>query len=225
MPRVKVTKNGPYLVSKGIPLLKQVIEVDEQSASVAWRTIARVTPLAGYALCRCGHSRKKPFCDGSHERVRFDGTETADRSPRETREYVYPGPALTLSDDEHLCAFARFCDLNGSVWRQVDHTDNPEVAKTFTRQVNDCPAGRLVAFVSADGTEIETQRPKAIGVVEDPQQGCSGPLWLKGGIAIDAADGTSYTVRNRVTLCRCGASANKPFCDGSHARIGFRDEL
>lgn len=225
MPRVKVTKNGPYLVSKGLPLLKQVIEADEHGASVAWRTIASVKPVDGYALCRCGHSRKKPFCDGSHERVRFDGTETADRSPRETREYVYPGPALTLTDDEHLCAFARFCDPNGSVWRQVDHTDNPDVAETFTRQVNDCPAGRLVAVVSADGTEIETQRTKAIGVVEDPQEGCSGPLWLQGGIAIEAADGTSYAVRNRVTLCRCGASGNKPFCDGSHARIGFRDEL
>jgi CDGSH-type Zn-finger protein len=64
----------------------------------------------------------------------------------------------------------------------------------------------------------------SIGVVEDPQIGVSGPLWVRGGIQVEAADGTPYEVRNRVTLCRCGASQNKPFCDGSHAAIGFTDE-
>nr|WP_246267868.1 CDGSH iron-sulfur domain-containing protein [Nonomuraea typhae] len=63
-----------------------------------------------------------------------------------------------------------------------------------------------------------------MGLVEDPVQGVSGPIWVRGGIAVTAADGTDYEVRNRVTLCRCGASRNKPFCDGSHAAIGFRDE-
>ena len=40
-----------------------------------------------------------------------------------------------------------------------------------------------------------------------------------------AKDGHRYEVRNRVTLCRCGASKNKPFCDGSHAAIEFKDGL
>jgi CDGSH-type Zn-finger protein len=59
-------------------------------------------------------------------------------------------------------------------------------------------------------------------LVEDPAQICSGPLWLRGGIAVISSDGYQYEVRNRVTLCRCGASQNKPFCDGTHAAIGFR---
>jgi CDGSH-type Zn-finger protein len=63
----------------------------------------------------------------------------------------------------------------------------------------------------------------SIGLIEDPEQQCSGPLWLQGGIPIVAADGFEYEVRNRVTLCRCGASKNKPFCDGTHATIKFRD--
>ncbi|WP_298253461.1 CDGSH iron-sulfur domain-containing protein [Bradyrhizobium sp.] len=67
-----------------------------------------------------------------------------------------------------------------------------------------------------------TGLPVSIGLVEDPLDGCSGPLWLRGGIAVISADGFEYEVRNRVTLCRCGASKNKPFCDGTHASIKFQ---
>jgi len=48
---------------------------------------------------------------------------------------------------------------------------------------------------------------------------------VRGGVAVIAADGYRYEVRNRVTLCRCGASSNKPFCDGTHAAIKFKDGL
>ncbi|MEO5901562.1 MAG: CDGSH iron-sulfur domain-containing protein [Ilumatobacteraceae bacterium] len=51
----------------------------------------------------------------------------------------------------------------------------------------------------------------------------AGPIWVRGGIPISSSDGRAYEVRNRVTLCRCGASTNKPFCDASHAPIGFID--
>jgi len=40
---------------------------------------------------------------------------------------------------------------------------------------------------------------------------------------VEASDGTTYEVRDRVTLCRCGHSSNKPFCDGTHKVVGFRD--
>ena len=72
---------------------------------------------------------------------------------------------------------------------------------------------------------VSSQLPVSIGLVEDPAQGCAGPLWLRGGIPVVAADGFAYEVRNRMTLCRCGASQNKPFCDGAHARIGFQDKV
>ena len=60
-------------------------------------------------------------------------------------------------------------------------------------------------------------------LVEDPQEQCSGPIWLRGRIPVVSADGFAYEVRNRVTLCRCGASKNKPFCDASHYAIKFND--
>jgi len=74
------------------------------------------------------------------------------------------------------------------------------------------------------GKPIEPELPLSIGLIEDPAQGCSGPLWVRGGVQIESADGFKYEVRNRVTLCRCGQSQNKPFCDGTHAAVGFRDE-
>ncbi len=88
-----------------------------------------------------------------------------------------------------------------------------------------CPAGRLVAFdKAAGGTAAEPDLGPCIGVIEDPAKGVSGGLWLRGGIPVTSADGTPYPVRNRMVLCRCGASANKPFCDGSHMATKFADQ-
>lgn len=63
------------------------------------------------------------------------------------------------------------------------------------------------------------------GVFEDSEAGVSGPLWFKGGIQIESSSGFFYEKRNRVTLCHCGASRNKPFCDSSHIEIGFKDKV
>ena len=131
---------------------------------------------------------------------------------------------VTAYDAEALCAFARFCDPNGQVWNQVNQTQSPGVREMFIRQVGNCPSGRLVARHRLTQKDIEPHLPISIGLVEDPAKGCSGPLWLRGGIPVTAADGLQYEVRNRVTLCRCGKSKNKPFCDGTHASVKFRDE-
>jgi CDGSH-type Zn-finger protein len=221
--QVIVSKNGPYLVSGAVPLAKQTIVADPEGASQQWQEGPALPAAASYALCRCGASRTKPFCDGSHRQLGFDGTETANRAPYREQAQRLEGPSLALGDAEPLCAFARFCDPNGQVWNQVERSDQPEVRATFLRQVGNCPAGRLVAIERAGGRALEPALPVSIGVVEDPAQGVSGPLWLRGAIAVIAADGFSYERRNRVTLCRCGASRNKPFCDGSHVAAGFRD--
>ena len=71
-----------------------------------------------------------------------------------------------------------------------------------------------------DGKKIEPKLPREIAVVEDEPEGKHGPLWVRGGIEIEAEDGTVYEVRNRVTLCRCGGSGNKPFCDAMHMEDG-----
>lgn len=223
-PKIKVTKDGPYIVSGSVPLVREEIVANAQGQSVDWKTVENFPDQANYALCRCGHSKTKPFCDGTHAKIGFDGTETAAREPYLEQAGLMRGPVDSLTDAESLCAFARFCDPNGQVWAQVEQTDNPAIEKTFVRQVNDCPSGRLVAWQNESGQPIETPRDKLIALVEDIPEGCSGPLWAQGGIQIEGADGFAYEIRNRVTLCRCGQSSNKPFCDGTHASIKFSDK-
>ncbi len=222
--KIKVTTDGPYVVSGAVPLVREAIVANAAGESVEWKTVETLDHKDNYALCRCGESRNKPFCDGTHAKVGFDGTETATRDPYLEQAGLLRGPVDSLTDAERLCAFARFCDPNGKVWQQVSETDNPPVEQMFVRQVNACPSGRLVAWQNESGQPIEQQRDQVIALVEDVPKNCSGPLWIQGGITVEAADGQTYEVRNRVTLCRCGQSRNKPFCDGTHAAIGFSDK-
>jgi CDGSH-type Zn-finger protein len=222
-PRVRVTKNGPYLVSGAVPLARQTIVADAAGGSQQWRESHSFPAQESYALCRCGHSEHKPFCDGTHARIGFDGGESASRQPYREQAQLKEGPVLALSDAEQLCAGAGFCEPNGTVWSQVERSDDAGVRATFVRQVSHCPSGRLVAWERATGKALEPALQLSIGVIEHPAEGVSGPLWLRGGIPVISADGFAYEVRNRQTLCRCGASRHKPFCDGSHFAVKFRD--
>ena len=223
--KVTISKDGPYVVSGDIPLTMEIIEPNDEGLSWEWKTAKTFETNGAYKLCRCGRSTTKPFCDGSHAKIRFDGRETATRRPYVRQADVFDGATMTLSDAEELCAFARFCDPGGKIWGLLDQTDDPEVRKLVIREGMHCPAGRLVLHDKETLQEIEPKLKPSIGVVEDPALGCSGPLYVQGGIRIESEDGTPYEVRNRVTLCRCGASVNKPFCNGSHASIKFRDGL
>jgi len=131
---------------------------------------------------------------------------------------------MSLTDAEGLCAFARFCDPNGQVWNLVNETDDPTAYRHFVKQTGDCPSGRLVAWDNETGKPIEPKLAPSIALIEDPAKECSGPIWVRGSVQIVGSDGFEYELRNRVTLCRCGASQNKPFCDGTHASVKFRDE-
>jgi CDGSH-type Zn-finger protein len=223
--KIVVSKNGPYLVSGHVPLSVQVIRPNAEGMSWDWEEARHLRAGKQYALCRCGHSKNKPFCDGSHARVHFDGTETASRQPYVRQAEAFEGPTLVLEDAENLCAFARFCDPGGKIWGLLDRTNDPQVRELVIREGMHCPAGRLVVHDRSDGKAFEPNLPPSIGVVEDPALGVSGPLWIRGGVRIESEDGRPYEGRNRVTLCRCGASANKPFCNGSHASVQFQDGL
>jgi len=217
---VLVSEDGPYIVTGSVPLSKQIIGTDPEGGSETWEQGKVYDLQETYSLCRCGNSRTKPFCDGSHLRSHFKGTETASREPYLKQADAMEGPGYVLTDVQSLCAFARYCDTHGQIWNQVGHTNNPKVKENFLRQAGQCPSGRLVAWDKKTEKPIEPELPVSIGLIEDPAQECSGPLWLRGGVQVESeADGHKYEVRNRVTLCRCGQSQNKPFCDG--ARIYF----
>jgi CDGSH-type Zn-finger protein len=223
--KIVVSKDGPFIVSGNIPLTMQIITSDNEGFSWEWKQGKTFDTKSGYKLCRCGRSKTNPFCDDTHKKIRFHGKETASRTPLARQSKTFDGPTLTLNDAEQLCAFARFCDPGGKIWGLIGQTDNQEARELAIREANHCPAGRLVLHDKKTGNEIEPKIPPSIGVVEDPTLGCSGPLWVRGCIRIESENGIPYEVRNRVTLCRCGASNNMPFCNGSHASIRFRDGL
>jgi hypothetical protein len=91
------------------------------------------------------------------------------------------------------------------------------VRERMQRMVELCPSGRLAWVASADAPEHEPDYAPAIAVWRN------GPYFVRGGVPVVGADGEPYEVRNRQSLCRCGQSGNKPFCDGSHRVVGFRD--
>jgi CDGSH-type Zn-finger protein len=222
--RIVVTKNGPYVVTGAVPLAVQAIVPDAEGASWDWKQGKKFKVEDKYALCRCGGSKNKPFCDGAHAQIGFDGKETASRAPFAKQAEKTDGPTLDLSDAEDLCVGARFCDARGKIWNLIEKTDDPEARALAIREANHCPSGRLVVH-DKKGKPIEEPLAPSIGIVEDPPMRCSGPLWVRGGIAIESGDGKLYEKRNRVTLCRCGGSTNKPYCDGSHIDMKFRDGL
>jgi len=142
--KIVVIKNGPYAVYGDIPLSIQIIMPNEKGLSWEWKQGRTFKTEPIYYLCRCGHSKNKPFCDGTHEKIHFEGKETASRRPFIRRAETYKGPTLILSDAEDLCAFARFCDPGGKIWNLIEITDDPEARKLVIHEAMNCPAGRLV---------------------------------------------------------------------------------
>jgi CDGSH-type Zn-finger protein len=216
--RINVTKDGPYLVSGGVPLARERMIIGSDGEPEKWEQGPAYPNLEWYALCRCGRSKNKPYCDGSHARFDFDGTETAGRSASPDRAERTSGPALDLTYDPDLCAEARFCHHGEGAWSYTERSDDPDSRNAAIGQACACPSGSLVAWDKASGSAIEPELEPSISVIENPGDGRDGPLWVKGGIPIESSNGVEYEIRNRVTLCRCGRSRNKPFCDGSHKK-------
>jgi CDGSH-type Zn-finger protein len=219
-PRIKVVKDGPYLVEGNVHVFRTRPVTDANGDRVEWERWEDVEHDGTVELCRCGRSTTMPFCDGVGEKEHFDGTETADHGPTMgRREQWGEGPNVVLTDDVSLCSTAAFCHRGDTdVWELAESgTGDPESRALLTDMVRRCPSGRLVLHRLPEGDADEEELAQEIGVIDN------GPLWVRGGIPIEAADGFQYEVRNRMTLCRCGHSKNKPFCDGSHWKVEFSD--
>lgn len=222
--RISVTKNGPYVVRGGVPLSVETIVTDKDGESERWGHGREYETRETCVLCRCGASESKPYCDGSHAAAGFDGTETASFESYESASDVLTGPRVDVRDQVDLCAEARFCHRAGTIWHRVDD-DDAESERVVVEECDLCPSGRYTAVDKASGEYSEPGFAPSIGLVQDPKKDASGPLWVRGGIVVESAEGREYPLRNRVTLCRCGHSKNKPFCDGSHLGVHFHDHL
>lgn len=221
--KILISKNGPYIVSGGLPLAKEIIIVDDRGIPVEWGKGETYPAQETYALCRCGRSKNKPYCDGTHSKEGFDGTETASKKSYLEQAVKINGTGFALTDVPDLCASAGFCHQAGGIWELTRKSSNPDDKILAARIAGQCPAGRLVVWDAETGKPIEPNFNHSVSLTEDPEKEVSGPIWVKGNVPLESEDGTKYETRNRVTLCRCGHSENKPFCDGKHISYYFND--
>lgn len=202
-PTIKPTTNGPYLVTN-CEALKNFAD-------------GHVFDSAGtVALCRCGGSKNKPFCDGSHTSNGFTDAKVADRVPDKRDTYV--GKAITVHDNRGICAHAGRCtDGLPAVFRLREEpfvNVDAETADKIIAQIEKCPSGAL--SYSVDGVE-HRDRDGDPTIFIAP----NGPYVIVGGAELqDAAFGEGAS-QEHFDLCRCGASQNKPFCSGAHWNVQF----
>lgn len=224
---ITVQSDGPYLVYGRPPLSQQIITPDHNGENWTFTEGMdfKMDAEQPVALCRCGHSRDKPYCDGSHVNGGWDPALTAPVESLLEGAQLFDGPVVSLTDNEHYCVFARFCDAKGRVWNLVGESDNPQKKEYTVHEANMCPNGRLSAWDNETRKPFEPKYDPSLGLIEDRPLAISGGLWVRGGIPVRTEDGTTYEIRNRVVLCRCGQSSRKPLCDGTHASMKFRDGL
>ena len=207
-PRILVTEHGPYRVDGEIAIHDAHGRLLESDG--CWH------------LCRCGGSRNKPFCDVTHGLKGFDGSTSASHDTIAERRDAYPtGDGTTVYDDRTRCAHFGQCTsrlptvFRGAEEPFVDPHGAP--SEPIRDVVSGCPSGALAFAVGDDPTPVEVHEPPSIHPIVD------GPYRVRGAVQVIGVDGEPYEVRERQTLCRCGQSQNKPFCDGSHWYAGFRD--
>ena len=213
--KIKVTKNGPYIVTGNVPIYKETMFCDETGSSIGFKDKEKLEGGETYALCRCGNSKNKPFCDGSHMSHDFDGTEVASKKIYEENLTIFETDKVKLYDAVELCDHSRFCQAKGGIRSLMEKGDKESIAIAKEQAAN-CPSGRLLIFDKETMEFVEKAYDKEIVIISDECKDLEGPIWVKGGIAIESEDGEPYEERNRITLCKCGKSGHKPFCDGRH---------
>lgn len=170
-------------------------------------------------LCRCGKSGSKPHCDGTHTKIDFNSAKIKGRQPDRVDEYV--GKEITIHDNRGVCSHAGYCTDNlPSVWRmQTEPWIDPDGASVeeIIRVIEMCPSGALSYTLKGVKHDVVERKP-GISLHKD------GPYRVVGGIGLTDYNGSTPESNEHCTLCRCGGSKNKPFCDGTHWYINFKDD-
>jgi CDGSH-type Zn-finger protein len=218
--RIRIKPFGPYVVEGDIPLVKKTQIVSEFGEPLNWRKDADLKGGNTYELCRCGHSKEKPYCDSSHCDFDFDGTESAPTNTFEERARVDErGVGIVVKSDFSICMDSGFCGNRlTKIKKMVAETTEPKIRAEIMAMIDRCPSGTYTYSMDKDSLDVEADLPIQIAqTVEITQYGAiEGPLWVMGNIPIERSDGKPFETRNRVTLCNCGNSKIKPLCDGTH---------
>lgn len=203
-PEITPAENGPYLV-------KDLTNLANQKGPV--------TPKESMALCRCGGSNNKPFCDGTHKTNGFSSAKLEGRV--EDQLDHYKGKKIMIHDNRGICAHAGRCTdglasvfhLKEEPWIYPDSATAEEIISTIKK----CPSGALSYTVDAVKGHTGDGDP-SIFIAPN------GPYVVSGGPKLKDAKKGNGASEEHFTMCRCGGSKNKPFCDGSHWYNGFKDD-
>ena len=222
-PKIRPLPNGPYYLINDME--PKVVENLKNSKGELLSTIV------GIALCRCGKSNNKPFCDGTHSIIGFS-SKNVNLNENDTNKLTiknkrrnYVGKEITIHDNRRICSHAKECvnnlpsvfKLGSKPWIDSDGSKVQDIINT----VRKCPSGALSYSIGdIEYRDPKEQRDPIVTVLKN------GPYYITGGIDligenIEFGEGAS---KEHYTLCRCGASENKPFCDGTHGIINFKDE-
>ena len=170
-------------------------------------------------LCRCGDSRNRPFCDGTHVQTGFTDAGSDDRAPDKLERFK--GREVTILDNRGICSHAGYCTAGlPAVWRSADEPwIDPDGAgkAAIVEIIRKCPSGALSYL---EGGQLRTDFHEAAEI----QVSRDGPYVVRGGVELKDGEFGEGASREHYVLCRCGASRNKPFCDGSHWYAGFHDD-
>jgi CDGSH-type Zn-finger protein len=202
-PSIAPGENGPLVVS-GLERLQ-------------WSDGVSVPTRQTMALCRCGASKTKLLCDGSHNTIGFTSALSPDRTPDGVTEYR--GARITILFNRLVCSASEKCAKllpevfrkGEKPWIAPDHADTQRIIEV----VRKCPSGAL-RYALAGRVGSSSPRTPAIRIARD------GPYEVEGEIGLSAVAWCEGASQDHFALCRCGQSKNKPFCDGSHHAAGFR---
>ena len=228
-PKIIVTPNGPYLVHGNPAIVRKTQITSEHGEPMTWQTNETINTgdRSVVALCRCGGSSNKPFCDDTHKKNEFDGTETAATNTFEERKIVHEGSTgIVIKRDYSICAESGFCGHRlANIQKLAAHTDDSIVRAQVMAMIERCPSGSYTYALDQESADIEPDLPQQVAVTtEMTSEGpIAGPLWVTGNILVERSDGQPVETRNRVTLCRCGQSKNKPYCDGTHRTMNVQE--
>lgn len=206
-PSITEAKDGPLIVKRATRMVYQ------DGSEVA------VKPVM--ALCRCGKSANKPFCDGTHSEAGFqDRDDTAPEGP--DRVFAYEGSEVTVTFNPRLCVHAAECGrIAQSVfnpaqkpWVQPDAGAPADIEAVVAA----CPSGALKMAPAGDPPADLFDEARATVTIQK-----DGPYWVQDADAPVPPQGEGMSPR-KFALCRCGMSGAKPYCDGSHRAKGWKDD-
>lgn len=196
--QVIFTEKSPYY------LVEVSHAEDENKNPISLKTVQ--------AICRCGHSKKKPYCDSSHFTEGMDNTKSEDR--KASRWLKYDGKELTVFFNPAICSHKGAClkiaenafQLDRKPWILPDLDDVEKVKEAVAK----CPSGALYYAI---GLEKHIEFKEHTGVVIKS----TGSMECKGIRLMDDLNSDHELLsKGRFVLCTCGKSKNKPFCDASH---------